>query len=119
MSNRSDTWSTAEQAAFSHVQDLFVEERYQDSLIAASNLLARAGETAQTGVHRVLLEIIRQCADDLLSQAVDRKVDPSCSFCGRAPPAVRLGAGHSSFICNECVDVFSNVLNPPQSSDPR
>ena len=119
MSNRFDAWCAADQAAFSQVQDLFVAEKYRDSLIAASNLLARAEETAQTGVDRVLLEIIRECANDLVPAKNDREVDPSCSFCGRAPPSVRLGAGPSSFICNECVGVFSSVLNPHQPSDDR
>lgn len=33
-----------------------------------------------------------------------------CSFCGRTPPAVRLGAGPGVFICNECVETFSKIL---------
>ncbi len=119
MSSRIDSWAAADQAAFAHVQDLFVAESYRDSLIAASNLLTRAGQTAETGVERVLLEIISECPHDLLSTKGDREIDPSCSFCGRAPPAVRLGAGASSFVCSECVGVFSSVLNPHQSAEDR
>jgi hypothetical protein len=36
--------------------------------------------------------------------------DPACSFCGRKPPEVRLGAGPSAFICNECVGIFTEVF---------
>ncbi len=88
MSSRIDSWAAADQAAFAHVQDLFVAESYRDSLIAASNLLTRAGQTAETGVERVLLEIISECTHELLSTNGDRKIDPSCSFCGRAPGRV-------------------------------
>jgi predicted SprT family Zn-dependent metalloprotease len=35
----------------------------------------------------------------------------TCSFCGKAPPNVRLGAGASAYICNECVGKFSYLLN--------
>src|SRR5436309_15132474 len=28
---------------------------------------------------------------------------PQCSFCGRKPPEVRLGAGPDAFICDGCV----------------
>ena len=36
--------------------------------------------------------------------------DPTCSFCGRKPPEVRLGAGPNAFICNECVATFAEVF---------
>jgi ClpX C4-type zinc finger protein len=114
MSDRSDAWNGADQAGFSRVQEFFVDEKYRDSLIAASNLLARAEETAQSGVRRALLEFIRECAHELLPTKEESKAEPSCSFCGRAPPNVRLGAGASAFICNECVDLFSKVFNEPR-----
>ncbi|MGA2792107.1 MAG: ClpX C4-type zinc finger protein [Roseiarcus sp.] len=33
-----------------------------------------------------------------------------CSFCGRRPPGVRLGAGPAVFICNECAETFSKIF---------
>jgi ClpX C4-type zinc finger len=38
----------------------------------------------------------------------------ACSFCGKAPPEIKLGAGPSAFICNECVAIFSNIFNEGQ-----
>jgi hypothetical protein len=31
---------------------------------------------------------------------------PSCSFCGRGGPDVRLGAGPTAYICMSCVGIF-------------
>ena len=42
--------------------------------------------------------------------------NPVCSFCGRQPPSVRLGAGPSAFICNECVELFSEALKQPSAA---
>ena len=119
MSTRSDVWNEADQAAFSRVQELFVEEKYRDSLVAASNLIGRAEETIQSGVRGVLLELIRECVNDLLQPKDDRKADPLCSFCSRSPPEVSLGAGASAFICNECVELFAKVLSPPRALEAR
>lgn len=38
------------------------------------------------------------------------KGSPECSFCGKKPPAVKLGAGPNAFICNECVGLFAEVF---------
>ena len=35
---------------------------------------------------------------------------PQCSFCGRKPPEVRLGAGPDVFICDGCVRDFAAVF---------
>lgn len=119
MSTQPEVWNEDDQAAFSRVQELFVDENYRDSLVAASNLVARAEEAVQSGVRSVLLEIIRECVNDLLPAKDERKADLSCSFCGRSPPEVRLGAGGAAFICNECVELFSKVLSSPASSGVR
>lgn len=34
-------------------------------------------------------------------------IDAICSFCGRKPPEVRLGAGPDVFICEGCVNDFT------------
>lgn len=42
----------------------------------------------------------------------------SCSFCGKSQfEVVKLIAGPSIFICNECVSLCSNILDEPQVSD--
>ncbi len=38
------------------------------------------------------------------------EIKQACSFCDKQPPEVRLGAGHSAFICNECVDLFTEIF---------
>src|SRR5262249_31513466 len=45
----------------------------------------------------------------------EKPVEPSaikraCSFCGRQEPEVMLGAGPEAFICNECVDLFTEIF---------
>lgn len=35
----------------------------------------------------------------------------SCSFCGKTETEVRLGAGASAFICEECVQMFSRIFS--------
>ena len=37
--------------------------------------------------------------------------EPSCSFCGRREPEVRLAAGATAFICNSCVATLSEALS--------
>jgi hypothetical protein len=34
----------------------------------------------------------------------------ACSFCGRGEPEVKLGAGPGVFICNSCVNAFSEIF---------
>ena len=37
--------------------------------------------------------------------------EPRCSFCGRSQSEVkRLIAGHSAYICNECVELCNEIL---------
>lgn len=46
-------------------------------------------------------------------EAVDLStIKMACSFCGRQPPEVMLGAGPDDvFICNECVDLFTEIFH--------
>lgn len=111
MSNQSDVWTASDQAAFSRVQDLFVDESYHNCLITACSLLSRAKDADEPRLYSVLAEFIRQCAAELAPKSQDQEQTPACSFCAKAPPMVRLGAGPDVFICNECVDLFSTVLN--------
>jgi hypothetical protein len=59
----------------------------------------------------VLSQFIDRCSERLSDGgSTGHNVEPSCSFCGKTPPSVRLGAGPSAFICNECVELFSGAL---------
>ena len=111
MTNRLGSLSEEDEAAFSKAQDLFLQERHHECLVFTGRLLTRAKETEQTGFHRVLAELIQQCARELTSTSEAPKLELKCSFCGETPPRVRLGAGPSVFICNECVSIFSEVLS--------
>ncbi len=46
-------------------------------------------------------------------EAVDLStIKMACSFCGRKAPEVKLGAGPDDvFICNECVDLFTETFH--------
>lgn len=92
MSKQSNAWTEADQAAFSQVQDLYVDESYHDCLVSACGLLTRAKDADQTGLYRALAEFIRQCAAELAPKREGRQGAPTCSFWAKAPPAVRLGA---------------------------
>ena len=72
-----------------------------------------AGQDAHA---RACLEGMKPAFDVLLrnSEKLDSSSNlagDSCSFCGKMPPDVRLGAGSTAFICNECVAVFSNIFS--------
>jgi ClpX C4-type zinc finger len=66
-----------------------------------------------------LLQFIANCSQKLLDDdtSTPDTPDPACSFRGRHPPSVRLGAGPSVFICNECVDLFSDALKEPGNAN--
>lgn len=110
MASSPDTWTSNDQAAFARVQDLFLADSFHDCLIAASALLDRAKSGGQYGVCHVLGELIRECAAHIAPSDEATDVDPACSFCGRKPPEVRLGAGPKAFICDGCVRVFASVF---------
>jgi len=42
-----------------------------------------------------------------------------CSFCGRQEPEVMLGAGADGFICDECVDLFTEVFRKRREEKER
>jgi hypothetical protein len=100
------------------VQDLFFADRFHDCAIAASAMLDRAKNAGQPGVYRALGELIGECASRLAPSGEARAAEPACSFCGRRPPEVRLGAGLSAFICDGCVGVFASVFAPPTPAHP-
>jgi hypothetical protein len=80
----------------------------------ASRLLFKALPNAE-GAHESSLGALHQAIEVLLDEG-QPPVKPTttdareCSFCGRKPPEVRLGAGPNVFICDNCVGVFSEVF---------
>jgi hypothetical protein len=84
------------------------EKRYHDALAVAyaHYLLARATKLEDD---ELFLSGIKAAVDGLLP-ADDPANRTECSFCGRAPPDVRLAAGPRVFICNECVTMLSEEV---------
>jgi hypothetical protein len=39
----------------------------------------------------------------------------ACSFCGRKPPEVRLGAGADVYICDQCVNDFARAFRDQEA----
>jgi hypothetical protein len=39
-----------------------------------------------------------------------KETEIACSFCGKKRPEVQIGAGADAFICNECVDLFTEIF---------
>ena len=113
MSSSSDTWTSDDQTAFARVQDLFVADSFHECLIAAAALLDRANSVGQSGLYRGLAELIGECAGRVAANGEIPAAEPACSFCGRKPREVRLGAGPSAFICDGCVGLFASVFAPP------
>lgn len=50
--------------------------------------------------------------DDLIAQTRPKSFQPSCGFCGKTDKEVRkIIAGPSVMICNECVELCSEILS--------
>jgi hypothetical protein len=82
-------------------------------LALASRLLFRALPNAE-GPEEAALLALNQSIEMVLFDGEPPKKnvhdDPVCSFCGRKPPEVRLGAGPEAFICDGCVSDFAAVF---------
>jgi len=77
----------------------------------ASRPLFRAIPGAEKERRSALYSI--ENALSLLIPKEEEEIDLSalaCSFCGRREPEVMLGAGPDAFICNECVDLFTEAF---------
>ena len=60
-----------------------------------------------TWIHTTIENL--QTKENLQTEGRD-VVQPSCSFCGRGEPEVRLAAGPEVFICDSCVATLSDVF---------
>ncbi len=80
-------------------------------LSLASRLLFRALPDAE-GPEEASLLALHHAIEMVVfgGNSPQRKVDgdPSCSFCGRKPPEVKLAAGPNVFICDGCVSQFAS-----------
>ncbi len=103
--------------AVDHIAIDFHDEDYENCMRRCCALLFERGQPIDDHVSKALYVFVRDCCDNLLTRAEDaRPGGTSCSFCGKAPPDVRLGAGRSAFICNECANAFSQILSEPTAS---
>src|SRR4051812_30141713 len=79
----------------------------------ASRLLFKVLPDAE-GPHESSMGALHQAIEVLLyeGQPPTKSVTktPECSFCGRKPPEVRLGAGPDAFICDGCIGDFADVF---------
>jgi hypothetical protein len=83
-------------------------EDYESCLRRCSALLFGGDQPLGEPVKASLYVFMRECCAFLLERvASPPSSQQSCSFCGRSPPEVRLGAGPSAFICDGCVDLFA------------
>ena len=84
-------------------------EDYEGCLRRCSALLFDDEQSLTERVKASLYVFMRECCAFLLERVANPpSSQQSCSFCGRSPPEVRLGAGPSAFICEQCVDVFAH-----------
>jgi len=84
-------------------------EDYEGCLRRCSALLFDDEQSLTERVKASLYVFMRECCAFLLERVANPpSSQQSCSFCGRSPPEVRLGAGPSAFICDGCVDLFAD-----------
>ena len=73
-----------------------------------------AQEEQDKGLRDVSLSTLLKSIEELKSQeskTPSTEASRSCSFCGRTEPEVKLAAGPSAFICNECVRTLAGVFD--------
>ena len=82
-------------------------------IAVASRLLFRALPGAEKQRQTMLsnmeyaLSLLMGKEDD---SAEVSETEIACSFCGKKRPEVQIGAGADAFICNECVDLFTEIF---------
>jgi hypothetical protein len=84
------------------------EKRHHDALALAyaHYLIAREMKMKDP---ELFLTGIKAAIEGLLP-ADDPANKTECSFCGHAPPDVRIAAGPNVFICDECVKMLSEEV---------
>jgi hypothetical protein len=91
------------------------QQRFQSAALVAllGSLLSREqfNEELAAGWQPLLLKAVDELRAEPKAAGADK---PACSFCGRAEPEVRLGAG--AFICDACVATFSEIFGTKPSA---
>ena len=90
------------------------KQAFNDALAISRLTLSYAVENGDTELIQELNDAIGKTFEEIASSNETdrhRSTDERCSFCGLSPPKVKLGAGPSVRICNECVSSFSEAFN--------
>ena len=114
----SDQASDALRDTIDRVAIDYHNEDYESCLRRCSALLFDGNQSLDGPVKTSLYVFMRECCGFLLERVASPPSGQwNCSFCGRSPPEVQLGAGPAAFICNECVDTFAKIFeaSPPSS----
>jgi hypothetical protein len=102
------------EAAFEQMQTEFMNERYEDCLECAIIVYLLSKNIDFPKYNSTAKHFIQECSTRIsvaaAGSSIQEKPAHQCSFCSKSPPEVRLGAGPSAFICNECVEIFAVLL---------
>ncbi len=87
---------------------LMTQKQYNSAMFAGFLGYVISLETKDAEMKSEAIALIRKSAEEILQPDSDkesRKEDPSpsCSFCGREEPEVRLVAGAGAVVCDSCV----------------
>jgi hypothetical protein len=104
------------EAAFERMQTEFINESYDECLDCAIVVYLLSKNINFPKYNSTAKHFIKECSQHIAATATDSSIQANpapykCSFCSKSPPEVRLGAGPSVFICNECVQVFAVALS--------
>jgi hypothetical protein len=113
MTTQSDGFREEFKAQLSKMADDWVSQRYYECLMDACTLFSRFKDDRACPENKVAVEFIRRSVSGLAKDADSDKLEKqniACSFCTKAAPEVRLGAGAGVIICNECVATFQAIL---------
>ena len=91
---------------------LMMQKHYQAAAALATLGYFLGRETQDEVLQRTSNSILLKATDEMRSTEATKIGDPtpSCSFCGRVEPEVRLGAGPNAFICDSCVETFHDIF---------
>jgi hypothetical protein len=113
MSNQLDGFGKEIDAKLSKMSDYWINDQFYECLVDACDFFLSVKNDRGSRLNKVALEFIHQSSTCLNKKKDDdgpKKPTVACSFCGKAAPEVRLGAGPVAFICNECVATFHAIL---------
>ena len=99
-----------------------LEKRYRESILVGALgyiLFNESGHQtfAQATLGFVSDAIALSAGQPAASQIHRKSSEPSCSFCGRRDPQVKLAAGPDAFICDSCVATLSKTFATGKSGE--